>query len=123
MARRNEARHGGHCWKRMPTGVTASLRTPAGVRHILVDDLSCTGVRLRGAGLGCPGEEIHLRLDRLRAFAMVIWSADDRCVIAFDVPLGEADVERIRRATGLARAARPLRRARSRRGRWTRELL
>lgn len=91
--------------KRVPAPVAATIKTLSSCRYATVEDLSCTGVRLRGPDLPRAGEEVELRLDPLSAFGSVAWSARERCGITFDIPLTEFDVVLVKRRAGLQPAA------------------
>lgn len=60
-------------------------------------DLSCTGARLRGAGLPPNGEVLEIKIESVRTFGTVIWSKGDQCGLRFDEPLMPSEVERLRR--------------------------
>ena len=50
-------------------------------------DFSTTGARLRGSQLPPEGEEIILRVERLRTYATVVWSNGNECGLSFDMAL------------------------------------
>lgn len=107
MPNGNHCNGGPRASLRNVTDVTATIRTAGGDRSALVDDLSCTNIRLRGAGLPSVGQEIALELDPLSALGTVISASGDRCTVAFGFPLGALDVLVVKWASGLGHAARP----------------
>jgi hypothetical protein len=62
----------------------------------MVEEISCTGAKLKGLPPLAVGEEFLLRFRALEAFATVKWANGDTCGIEFDLPLGEADVAELR---------------------------
>ena len=63
----------------------------------VVVDLSATGVRLRASSLPKPEDAVSVRMDCVRAFGIVAWSEAGECGVAFEPPLPEFEVERLRR--------------------------
>ena len=53
----------------------------------ILADFSSTGARLRGVQLPSAGEEIILRIERLRTYATVAWSNEEECGVTFDLRL------------------------------------
>ncbi|MDP9422025.1 MAG: PilZ domain-containing protein [Pseudomonadota bacterium] len=52
-------------------------------------DLSRSGVKLRGADLPAPGQEVVLLLGRFEAFGSVVWRDEGQCGVHFDIALSE----------------------------------
>ena len=92
--------------QRVSADVTALVKTLSECHCAIVDDLSCTGIRLRGPRLPRCGEEVELDVEPLSAFGTVIWSAAGRCGIKFDIPLTAFDVVLVKRRTGFQTPSR-----------------
>jgi len=60
-------------------------------------DLSCTGVRLQGAGLPPQGEDCEIKIECVKRFATVMWSGGEQCGIAFERSLTSLEVSRLKR--------------------------
>lgn len=78
--------------KRETTPMYAVVQTAGSYHSAIVIDISVTGVRITGEGLPETGSLTEIKIDRLRAFGEVVWSAGRECGINFDVPLGQRDV-------------------------------
>ena len=71
--------------ERAPVLITFTALTRSA--SAILADFSRTGARLRGTQLPEAGEEIIVRIDRLRTYAAVAWSSEDECGVTFDMPL------------------------------------
>lgn len=80
----------------------ALVSTVQQTRMAVLVDLSATGARLRGSGLPRPEDAVSLRMDCVRAFGIVAWSEAGECGVAFDPPLPDFEVERLRREVKVA---------------------
>lgn len=87
---------------RSPMPMLAVIMTVTKTRNMVVADLSCTGIRLSGDDVPQKGELLEIRLDKVGAFGVVVWSARGQCGVAFEPPLREFDVETLRQRTGRA---------------------
>lgn len=65
-----------------------------------VEDLSCTGIGLRGESLPPKWSEASLSLEGIKLFGTVVWSARDACGISFDEPLLKGEFLRIEKTLG-----------------------
>jgi hypothetical protein len=52
-----------------------------------VEDLSCTGLRLRGKLLFQPTDDVLLNIEGVTTFGTVVWSDAGACGVEFDEPL------------------------------------
>jgi PilZ domain len=60
-------------------------------------DVSSSGARLHcSRAVPKIGQELVVAIERVRAFGRVMWSDEDQCGVAFDVPLAPEDVEYLR---------------------------
>lgn len=78
----------------------AVIMTVTKTRTMVVADLSCTGIRLSGDDVPEKGELLEIKLDKLGAFGVVVWSSSEQCGVAFEPSLREFDVEKLRQRTG-----------------------
>ena len=81
----------------------AVLTTLVGSRSAVIADISATGIGLSGADLPPKGEELFVTVDRVQAFGTVIWSNEEECGIAFDVPLSPREEQALRQQTSVSR--------------------
>lgn len=86
--------------------VPATLTTVSRSRSVVLENISSTGVRLRGEDLPALGDGLVLKLDRLEVFGIVKWVCSELCGVAFDSPLGEREVEQIRAETQIGMLTR-----------------
>ncbi len=85
----------------LPVVVTTRMESHAAV----LVDVSRTGAQLRGSDLPGEREELFIRIEHLRLFGTVAWSADDRSGVMFETPISQADIARFQRQAPLARFA------------------
>ncbi len=64
--------------------------------------LSSTGARLKGAHLPSPGAALSLRLDCVHVFGTIAWKTGEECGVAFDMPLSNLELNRLRREVKVA---------------------
>lgn len=79
----------------------AVVMTITSTRRATMLDISCTGARLKGSQLPPPGAVAELKIEAIRVFGTVAWSANSECGIAFDEPLTPFEIEGLRRRAGL----------------------
>lgn len=65
--------------------------------------LACCAERLRGDTLPSAMDDVEIEIQRITAFATVMWSRGNECEIRFAQPLSRFDVERLRHAASLAK--------------------
>lgn len=58
---------------RLPAPLPAILSNTVSTQCAVVEDLSCTGVRLQGDDLPHPGSDILIRVETLSVFGTVVW--------------------------------------------------
>lgn len=85
---------------RSPVPMLAVVMTVTKTRTMIVADLSCTGIRLSGDDVPEKGELLEIRLEKVSAFGIVVWSAGAQCGVAFEPALREFDVEALRQRAG-----------------------
>jgi alkanesulfonate monooxygenase SsuD/methylene tetrahydromethanopterin reductase-like flavin-dependent oxidoreductase (luciferase family) len=66
-------------------------------RSVVISDLSSEGAGLNGRDLPPPGEEILFVAGSTDRMADVVWRAGDGCGVHFETPLGEDEIERMKR--------------------------
>lgn len=74
----------------------AVLSLPAGDYHTAIEDVSRTGVRLRGSVLPLVGQRVLFRAANLQMSGDVVWRDVSRCAVEFDSPIAVDEVQRIR---------------------------
>lgn len=57
---------------------------------------------MSGDDLPNKGELLEIKLDRVGAFGVVVWSGRGQCGVVFEPPLREFDVEALRQRAGKA---------------------
>lgn len=85
----------------------AVITTLTESHSVLVVDVSATGVRLSGTELPKMGTDLVVTIAEVRAFGTVAWSEHGECGMTFDVPLSNADVERLKLRVSTARGLPP----------------
>lgn len=83
---------GSRHFNRLRLGVPATLVLTCGNRPCLIDDISCTGTRLRSETALTAGETAVLSFHELRLFATVRWARGRECGLHFDRPLDLEDM-------------------------------
>lgn len=71
----------------------ASLVLTHGTLDCLIDDISCTGARLRFKGALAGGQTAQLVFHELRLFGLIRWAAGGDCGLEFDRPLDPEDMQ------------------------------
>jgi hypothetical protein len=71
----------------------------------MVIDLSSSGARMRGDKLPTVGQPVSVKLDCVRTFGVVAWSAGNECGVAFDDALSSFELQRLRREVKLVSVA------------------
>ena len=89
--------------QRSPALLPALLMTVARSQSVVLVNVSGTGARLRGPNLPAAGDDLLLKIDAVEVFGTVQWATSDLCGLAFDRPLPEAQVARLRAEAKLAR--------------------
>ncbi|PKB25755.1 PilZ domain-containing protein [Novosphingobium kunmingense] len=84
---RTTATRGQRHFNRLRLGVPAALIFTHGRVACLIDDISCTGARLRSARAVPVGQTAQLAFHELRALATVRWVRGTNCGLEFDRPL------------------------------------
>lgn len=85
----------------------AILTTLVGSRSAVLVDVSSSGARVRGADLPAMGDELVVNIDRVQAFASVVWSDSGECGIVFEPALQPDDEEYLRNLVAAARGLPP----------------
>ena len=85
----------------------AILTTLVGSRSAVLVDVSSSGARVRGADLRAMGDELVVNIDRVQAFASVVWSDSGECGIVFEPALQPDDEEYLRNLVAAARGLPP----------------
>lgn len=93
LQRPSTAAPGGRHFNRLRLGVPATLVLTHGKQSCLIDDISCTGTRLRSDRPLCTGQTAVLSFHELRLFATVRWSQGLHCGLHFDRPLDLEDMQ------------------------------
>lgn len=81
----------------------ATLTTITHAYAAVLEDISCTGARLRGVHLPAEGQDVVLKIDCVEVFASTVWSTSDECGLEFECPLGRLQIEELRREAGATR--------------------
>jgi PilZ domain len=82
---------------REPLLLAASILTIERSRSAVILDVSQSGARLRGSVRAAPGQDLWLRVGCVDTLATVAWTDGDICGVTFDQPLGEDDLDHLRR--------------------------
>lgn len=91
--RRSHSTTGNRHFNRLRLGVPAALVLTHGGQTCLIDDISCTGARLRSERPLTAGQTAVLAFHELRLFATVRWSEGLHCGLHFDRPLDLEDMQ------------------------------
>ena len=73
-----------------------TLSTVASDYRVGLVNLSSTGVQLRAPELPAQGEDVMFHADKVACFGRVAWSHEGECGVAFEAPIPDSDVERLR---------------------------
>ncbi|WP_296678999.1 PilZ domain-containing protein [Novosphingobium sp.] len=84
---------GNRHFNRLRLSVPAALVLTHGTQACLIDDISCTGVRLRSERALQVGQTAMLSFHELRLFAAVRWTHGGECGLRFDRPLDLEDMQ------------------------------
>lgn len=84
---------GNRSFNRLRLGVPATLVLTHGAQGCLIDDISCTGTRLRSQRPLTIGQTAVLSFHELRLFSTVRWAAGRDCGLHFDRPLDLEDMQ------------------------------
>jgi hypothetical protein len=84
---------GSRHFNRLRLGVPASLVLTHETRPCLIDDISCTGARLRIKRPLAERQAAELLFHELRLFATVMWMRGGECGLRFDRPLDPEDMQ------------------------------
>lgn len=90
---RSHSATGNRHYNRLRLGVPASLVLPHGAQACLIDDISCTGARLRIDRPLAARQSAELVFHELRLFAAVRWVRGNECGLEFDHPLDAEDMQ------------------------------
>lgn len=93
LQRSSASAPGGRHFNRLRLGVPATLVLTCGNRPCLIDDISCTGTRLRSDPALTAGQTAMLVFHELRLFATVRWAHGRECGLHFDRPLDLEDMQ------------------------------
>jgi PilZ domain len=85
--------HGSRHFNRLGLGVPATLVLTHETRPCLIDDISCTGARLRITRPLSERQAAELVFHELRLFATVMWLRGGECGLQFAVPLELEDMQ------------------------------
>lgn len=86
-------RRGSRYFNRLRLGVPASLVLTHLTRSCLIDDISCTGARLRVKQPLAPRQSAMLSFHELQLFATVMWCRGPECGLQFASPLDPEDMQ------------------------------
>lgn len=89
----SSARAGGRHFNRLRLGVPAQLVLTHETRDCLIDDISCTGARLRAVHPLAEHQALLLVFHELKLFATVVWLRDGECGLRFDQPIDPEDMQ------------------------------
>nr|WP_294170658.1 PilZ domain-containing protein [uncultured Sphingomonas sp.] len=92
--------------QRSPGDLPALVTTVARSQPVVVMNVSATGARLRGTDLPDAGGDLLLKIDSTEAFGTVQWKRADLCGVAFEQPLREPQVQRLRAEANRAQLTR-----------------
>lgn len=92
--------------QRSPADLPALVTTVARSQPVVLMNVSATGARLRGTDLPDEGGDLMLTIDSTKTFATVQWRRGDLCGVAFEQPLGELQVHRLRAEASRAQLTR-----------------
>lgn len=84
---------GNRHFNRLRLGVPASLVLTHETRSCLIDDISCTGARLRIKRPLAERQAAELVFHELRLFSTVMWARGDECGLRFDRALDPEDMQ------------------------------
>jgi hypothetical protein len=90
-ARRTERRKS----KRDELGIQVSLHSITQSRVVLLLDVSTTGARIRGNELPGVGKDVLLKIAGVELFGTVVRTSGRDSAMAFDRPIGPADLEKL----------------------------
>lgn len=88
-----EPRRGSRHFNRLRMGVPAQLVLTHDSRACLIDDISCTGARLRIDRPLAERQALQLVFHELRIFATVRWVRGAECGLQFATPLDPEDMQ------------------------------
>jgi hypothetical protein len=66
-------------------------------RSVVISDLSSEGAGLNGRDLPPPGDEILFVVGSTDRMADVVWRGPDQCGVHFETPLGEDEIDKMKR--------------------------
>lgn len=78
-------------FNRLQLGVAATLVLTHESRPCLIDDISCTGARLRIQQVLVEQQALVLSFHELKLFSTVMWLSGGECGLRFDQPLDLED--------------------------------
>lgn len=90
---------------RTPVPLIAVLTTVTHSHFAILVDVSRTGARVRGSDLPGEGKDVVVRVDSVRVFATVVWSARGQCGLAFEQAITDDEVERLRQRASNVKVA------------------
>ena len=67
--------------------VAGSAVTIHGSKSVVVENLSCSGAKIRGRDLPPTGKPILIWMEGLDVLGSIAWTRSDECGVHFDVPL------------------------------------
>jgi hypothetical protein len=76
--------------------LAAVLSTAERQYRTVLDDISRTGARVKGADLPAVGEQVAFLASEIQAFADVVWCEQDQCALEFQTPISVEEVKRLR---------------------------
>jgi hypothetical protein len=86
-------KHGSRLFNRLHLAVPATLALTHETRPCLIDDISCTGARLRIDRPLAERQSAELLFHELRLFATIRWVRGGECGLQFDSPLDPEDMQ------------------------------
>jgi PilZ domain len=86
-------RPGTRHFNRLRLGVPAKLVLTHETRNCLIDDISCTGARLRIGLVLAEQQSVVLAFHELKLFGAVMWLHGSECGLRFDRPLDPEDMQ------------------------------
>lgn len=81
---------------RVPAPMLAVLSTLGNDHRVAIADVSALGARVSGMLLPPQGEELIFRVGQVQAFGHVAWVNGNECGVAFESPLTQPEVDRLR---------------------------
>jgi PilZ domain len=82
--------------ERVPAPVLAVLSTVSHDHRAALVNISSIGARLSAPDLPAEGTDVIFRTGKICTFGQVVWAERGQCGVAFEGPLANSDVDRLR---------------------------